>query len=210
MTMLNTNGKARKSLASQLDRLDEMLDGLSEALNESVAMAVKDAVTLAVREAVQAVMTEVLSNPAIVARLQALAGTAPRQATPRRTWQDRVAPLARRVVGVCQVIRENVQAVAQWTRQRVCGVAARARGTWTAVRGVARYVRPFGAPLLAALLCGLVLGVAAFSAGPGLSAMISGGSGFTAALLAQVGLWLRRALAVCGVQRDRPLERTLA
>src|SRR5579883_664599 len=128
MTMLNTNGKARKSLASQLDRFDSMLDGLSEALNESVATAVKEAVTVAVREAVQAVLTEVLANPAIVAKLQGLAGTAPRKTTLRRTWQERIAPLARWIAGVCQTIRQQVKATAQWTRQKVRGLVTRVCG----------------------------------------------------------------------------------
>jgi hypothetical protein len=67
----NTNGRARKSLASQIDRLDEMLDGLGENLNAAVAQAVKDAVSLAVREAVRGVLTEVLTNPDLPAKLRA-------------------------------------------------------------------------------------------------------------------------------------------
>src|SRR5262245_55736000 len=67
----NANGRQRKSLASQLDRLDEMLDGLGGALNDAVAQAVKGAVALAVQEAVCAALTEVLSNPAVLAKLQA-------------------------------------------------------------------------------------------------------------------------------------------
>src|SRR5439155_25922717 len=47
-----TNGQVRKTLASQLDRLDSILDGLSEGLNEAVATAVQGAVELAVRQAV--------------------------------------------------------------------------------------------------------------------------------------------------------------
>ena len=50
MTMTTTNG--RKSLASQIDRLDTILDGLADGLNEAVASAVKDAITIAVRETV--------------------------------------------------------------------------------------------------------------------------------------------------------------
>jgi hypothetical protein len=34
------NGRARKSLEHQLDRFDSILDGLANALNESVADAV--------------------------------------------------------------------------------------------------------------------------------------------------------------------------
>jgi hypothetical protein len=36
----NTNGRTRKSLAEQIYRLDAILDGLSEALTDSVAAAV--------------------------------------------------------------------------------------------------------------------------------------------------------------------------
>ena len=43
----------RKSLADQIDRLDTILDGLSEALNESVADAVRGVVGEAVRRALQ-------------------------------------------------------------------------------------------------------------------------------------------------------------
>src|SRR4051812_23301750 len=110
MTTMNLNGKARKTLASQLDRLDDMLDGLSDALNESVATAVKEAVTLAVREAVQAVLTEMLTNPAILAKMQALTGNAPRKVVRRRTWQERVAPLVRQIQTLYHAACERAQA----------------------------------------------------------------------------------------------------
>ena len=67
---LETNGQTRKTLASQLDRLDRILDGLSEGLDQAVAQAVREAVGLAVREAVQAVLTELLNNPALREQLQ--------------------------------------------------------------------------------------------------------------------------------------------
>lgn len=53
-----SNGQPRKTLASQLDRLDGILDGLDAAL----AGAVQEAVGQAVKQAVQAVLTEVLTN----------------------------------------------------------------------------------------------------------------------------------------------------
>ena len=34
MTPTTTNGQVRKTLASQLDRLDSILDGLADALND--------------------------------------------------------------------------------------------------------------------------------------------------------------------------------
>ena len=60
---LEMNGPTRKTLASQIDRLDSILDGLSEGLDQAVAQAVREAVGLAVQEAVQAVLTELLTNP---------------------------------------------------------------------------------------------------------------------------------------------------
>ena len=67
---LETNGQTRKTLASQLDRLDSILDGLSEGLNQAVAQAVREAEGLAVQEAVQAVLAELLTNPALREQLQ--------------------------------------------------------------------------------------------------------------------------------------------
>ena len=64
-----TNGSMRKTLASQLDRMDQMLDGLSEGLNEAVAAAVQEAVGQAVRAAVQQALAEVLANAELRQRL---------------------------------------------------------------------------------------------------------------------------------------------
>jgi hypothetical protein len=74
---LETNGQTRKTLASQLDRLDSILDGLSEGLNDAVAQAVREAVGLAVQEAVQAVLTELPTNPALREQLQRPAAAQP-------------------------------------------------------------------------------------------------------------------------------------
>jgi hypothetical protein len=76
---VETNGQPRKTLASQLDRLDSILDGLGEGLGDAVASAGREAVGLAVREAVQAVLTELLTNPALREQLQrpAASGSAP-------------------------------------------------------------------------------------------------------------------------------------
>jgi hypothetical protein len=61
-----SNGQTRKTLASQLDRMDGILDGLDAAL----AGAVQEAVEQAVKQAVQTVLTEVLSNRQLQEQLQ--------------------------------------------------------------------------------------------------------------------------------------------
>jgi hypothetical protein len=67
MTTTNTINRPRKNLADQINRLDSILDGLSDNLNEAVASAVQQAVAAAVKEAVTTGVTqaivEVLTNP---------------------------------------------------------------------------------------------------------------------------------------------------
>ncbi len=65
MTTMMANGRARKSLADQIDRLDGILDGLADALNQAVAEAVKEAVAVAVRAAV----AETLANAELRRRI---------------------------------------------------------------------------------------------------------------------------------------------
>ena len=62
MTTTNNTTRPRKNLADQIDRLDSILDGLSENLNEAVATAVKEAVTTGVQQAI----VEVLTNPELL------------------------------------------------------------------------------------------------------------------------------------------------
>jgi|SRR5579864_3625614 len=84
MTPSMNSVKPRKTLASQLDRLDRILDGFADSLNGAVAESVKDAVAVAVKEAVK----EVLTSPALQQRLQeaqnAIAPTEAKQPIVRR------------------------------------------------------------------------------------------------------------------------------
>ena len=102
-TRTNTNGQPRKTLASQLDRLDGILDGLDAAL----AGAVQEAVEQAVKQAVQAVLTEVLTNRPLQEALQQAAQPAPTPEEPRRQqslsqrlWQATTAGVRRSIQGV--------------------------------------------------------------------------------------------------------------
>ena len=58
------NGRMKKTLAFQLDRLDTILDGLADALNGAVADAVKTTVGEAAREAVKVALDEALAQVA--------------------------------------------------------------------------------------------------------------------------------------------------
>src|SRR5438045_2724737 len=65
--LATNNGRARKSLADQIDRLDSILEGLAGALNEAVVQAVRQAVTVAVKTA----LAEALAHPELRQRLVA-------------------------------------------------------------------------------------------------------------------------------------------
>jgi hypothetical protein len=102
MTTTNADGRARKSLAEQIDRLDAILDGLSKALQGAVTAAVTDAVSVAVKEAVQSVLVEVLTNPVLQEKLRGMAGPPPPPAeptpaiNPSSRLKERLAGLGRR------------------------------------------------------------------------------------------------------------------
>src|SRR5262245_34173553 len=108
VTNVNHARLPRKTLSSQIDRLDGILDGLAEALNGAVADAVRDAVGEAVREAVEATIREVLASPALLRA--ALASHGPQEAAPeapapqppaqRRTLKEALPACLKRLLGV--------------------------------------------------------------------------------------------------------------
>lgn len=179
-----TNGRGRKSLASQLDRLDQILDCLSDGLNEAVATAVKEAVAVAVEQAVRTALCEVLTNPEVLAML-------------RGTVQQPQTSKPKQPVGVR--VRQGIGKVVGWIGSRVRQFAQVCCTAKNCVQsGVAAFrrrlvlLRPFRMPLLIALSIGVVAGVAAYFAGPWLSAVASGIGGFTTTLAVQAGMWFRR------------------
>jgi hypothetical protein len=102
-TRTNSNGQPRKTLASQIDRLDGILNGLDAAL----AGAVQEAVEQAVKQAVQAVLTEVLTNRELQEQLQQAAQPAPPPEESRakknmtnRLWQATTEGMRRTVQSV--------------------------------------------------------------------------------------------------------------
>jgi hypothetical protein len=185
-TTTTTNGKLRKSLAEQIDRLDSILDGLADALNESVAAAVKDVVGVAVREAVQAVLAELLANPVV---LQMLHGPAAEPAPPAGEG-PRGPGLGGRLAGGAQAARAGC-----------AGLWARARRGWGALVPRLGLLRQHRRQLLVAAAAGVATGFLAYVAGPAIAAGLSAVAGFTAALALRAGRWLHWGLAAVGLGR---------
>jgi hypothetical protein len=198
MTTLNTNGRVRKSLAEQIDRLDQILDGLAEGLNEAVAMAVKEAIGLAVKEAVQAVLTEVLTNPAVREQLGGMVSPSVPQAdaSPKSGLRQRLgqagAWIGRRLGAVCQAVAALPRRACQACATMVLTVRQACGALWARVQ-LLRYVE---VQLLTALGLGSAAGAAAYLAGPWLAAGVSALGGLTTPLVVRAGLWLQRAWGV--------------
>jgi hypothetical protein len=103
---MEMNGPTRKTLASQLDRLDSILDGLSEGLTDAVSSAVREAVGLAVQEAVQAVLAELLTNPALREQMQ---GPAEAEAAPPDDPADKQGGGKSRLTGLCRRVGDKLR-----------------------------------------------------------------------------------------------------
>jgi hypothetical protein len=208
-----TNGRARKSLADQIDKLDTMIDGLAEGLNETISLAVK--------EAVRSVLAEVLANADLQAHLQAArqpvepcSNVAPRS-TPSlfRRMSSRLGQwLGGGLRSSGQAVRSAVGCVDRTVQSVASSVECGCRQSWhwlttTTMRTVGqlrawlhcawqtvRILRHIAGPVLLSSAIGMILALATFHAGPWLGAVASGISGFTAALGVQVGLWVRQAI----------------
>jgi hypothetical protein len=157
-TTLNRNGLGRKSLGDQIDRLDQILTGLADALNDSVGQAVKDAVA----SAVQVTLAEALNSPELRERLAAGRGTAGPSALHRLLI--RVRHVARKVATASRTFGMTAASIAG----RVARSANTAARTWLAA--VWRLRRP----VLLALGVGGAVGLACFYSGPLVASIVSG------------------------------------
>jgi len=205
----------RKTLSTQLDRLDEILDGLADSLNGAVAQAVKDAVGLAVQEAVQGVLTEVLTNPELLEKLRPEPIPQAVPPTPAATgpgWLSRLAGLAKSACAKgCNLAKQGCSKVAQLARAGWAAVNAGvaylsgrvkvlARGLWAFLGGAVSVAWQVRKPLLIALSVGSAIGLGWYLAGPVVSSAVSGCAGFVGSLVARAVNCLRRALLAFDLQ----------
>jgi hypothetical protein len=179
MTTTNADGRARRSLAEQIDRLDAILDGLAEALQGAVTAAVTDAVGVAVKEAVQGVLAEVLTNPALQAKLRGMAGPPPPAADP----PPAATPGSR--------LRDRLSGL---------GSPARSLGGWAGRCLAALWRRAKAAPWLVAgslaLGAGVLAGLVAHLAGWAVAPLAAVPAGTAGAVLARVRSLARQPPAV--------------
>jgi hypothetical protein len=186
-TNMTTNGQSRKTLASQLDRLDTILDTLEQGLQEAVASAVQEAVGLAVREAIKGLMTEVLTNPDVLGQVRALLAPVIVKNTPKPAAKLQAA-VKERFGRLWSSIKGRVSAVKQ-----ACGQVLRRIRQWTGkLLSRLRVLAQFKSQLLLSLGVGLASGVGAYFAGPYVAAAAGWLSGFATTISVQAALaWER-------------------
>jgi hypothetical protein len=196
--MTTTNGRERKTLASQLDRLDSILDGLSEALNGAVASAVegaveravKQAVGEAVRETLQAVLAEVVSNPDLLAAARTLLAPG----TPADVPADPADP-PERPKGLFRRAGDKVQAGVAVAANACAAVAGRVAGVKTAVRAGWGLTKKFKGRLMVACGVGVAAGAATLFAAPWLGVAAASVMGFCGTLAVKARTALRGLFA---------------
>jgi hypothetical protein len=170
---IQQNGRVRKTLASQLDRLDSILDGLADALNESVAAAVE--------KAVSHVLAEILTNPAFPACLRTAVNDPPGV---ERARTDAAFPPSQRGRGF--LANGMVVLRAAWGYVRRVGRGVLRRAAAVADRALAYATRLLFRGRLRTYAAALVtLGVLAWFAAPRLPLLLTAVAGWLAALLAR-------------------------
>src|SRR5262245_66282580 len=199
MTTTTTNGQVRRTLASQLDRLDSILDGLADALHGAVASAVEGAVERAVRQAVgaavretlQAVLAEVVSNPDLLAAARTVLAPGSPVDVPADPPEPREPPrgLFRRA---CDGVKSGLGVAAAACHGPGASVARRAAAVTSAARSGWRLLRRFRGRLLTACGVGVAAGALTYLAGPWLAVAASAAAGFVTTLAVQAASGLRQ------------------
>jgi hypothetical protein len=196
----NSNGNVRrKSLASQLDRLDQILDGLDEALAGSITDAVKQAVSTAVAEAVRATLIEVVTNPDILAALRggitavaSAPGFSPTEPASETVTPPTFAGRTRRFMSSCwRNALAKVRGVTSGIRQRVHNARDGVVATYQGINAIWNLRRA----VLIALGIGAAVGVVSSMSSSWFAGVISGVGAMGTALGAQLACWTRRLFA---------------
>jgi hypothetical protein len=175
-------------LAQQIDRLDLILDNLSEGLQEAVAEAVKLAVTRAVEAAVREVLTNselrrhlVAETPLPHVKASGTFGTKAARFA-RSCWQA-----ARLVVGGLWSAGRTLmgkalvagQSVTRSVQHRLTNLG---RWIWWGAVDASRIYRQIRRSLVVALGIGMMVGVGCFLAGPMVASAVSAFAGFVGSL----------------------------
>jgi hypothetical protein len=193
-TTLNapTNGRVRRSLNDTIGRLDEMIDGLSTAIPETIRDTLQETVSAAVGEGVRAALVEVLSNPEFLGVLRSNLTPEPPAAIPVAVPMPPVSP------GLVAKLTVAGATAGRWCWGRLRGAghatancARQGVSKLVALRQSLESLRQARKPLLLAFAVGGLAAFIALVAPQWVAAALSGLGGACMTVSVQVGLWLR-------------------
>jgi hypothetical protein len=189
------NGRPRRSLNETIGHLDQMIEGLSTAIPETIRDTLKEEVGAAVSEGVRTALTHILTNPEVLAQLRHTLAPEPPMAVPVAPARPPLFP------GMLGTLLGATKAAGGWAWQRlkrageaVAGLACGAAHKLVALRQQLQALRQVRKPLLLALAIGGLAAAVALFAPHWVAATLSGLGGLCATLTVQLGLWLRRSL----------------
>jgi hypothetical protein len=176
MTVSTPNGKMeRRTLSSQLDRFDSMIDGLDGAIKEVIADSVK--------EAVRATLIEIATNPDV---LSVLRGGMTAAAPVTTTTAADVVPAGAPPTTISGKIRQAIASAWTWTVNKL-----QAAGRFVATPFMIICRGGWQQPVFAALAAGAVVG-AFHAATPWLIAAVGGLGAAGCMLFSRFVDWARR------------------
>jgi hypothetical protein len=177
----------RKQLSDQLDRFDQILDGLAEGLNGAMADAAREGTRLAVKDAI----VEILTNPDLRAAIQ---GTGPMPVpaeptlprAPTSAWA-KVRDLLRRARAT---LAGAVRAARSFVMRKVSIAAAVAVGASRFTLAAWRVKMS----VLVTGVAGVAVGIGGYYAAPHIGAVLSAAAGACAAVVVHTAVRVRTAL----------------
>jgi hypothetical protein len=204
MTTTTLNNGLRKSLASQLDRLDSILDGLADNLNEAVAMAtatsVKEVLSIAVEKAVHAALVEVLSNAELQKRL---ATSQMKPAVPMSmrlvqtasscwSWVTKSAKVIwKKAAALAGSLIATVSVKSQQVREQIVRTT---RKGWMLLSALTTLASRFRWQIVIATGIGVLVGVVCYLGGREIASAVCGFAGFVGSLASDAVAKVRRLL----------------
>jgi hypothetical protein len=198
----NVSGRQRRSLNDTIGHLDQMIDGLSEAIPGTIRDTLQETVGAAITEGVRAALLEIVTNPDVLTLLRSSLPTPSPLAMP-------LAPGSSLLRSMVTKVCSSVATVARWSRNGALAVTtAVANGTravlnkLAALRERLRSLRHARRPLLLALVVGALAVVITLVAPTWVAAVVSGLGGAGVTLTVQAGLWLRQHLSKLVVVSD--------
>ena len=191
-TTTTMNGKPRKQLADQLDRLDGIIDALADGLNQAVIDAAREGTRLAVKDAIDEIMT----NPelrALLAPGRPEPTPAPAAPPPEAGPEPKAPGLWTRLKAKVAAARDALTGTATKAKEAVAAKYRAASATVAAVGAAAGEALPLRRVLWVGLGAGLLVGLVCLIVPHAAAAAVSAVSVAATTVAVQTGTWLKKA-----------------